>query len=127
MEYNRSWINCIDSNTLDIYPIQFANCDRLRENDAVYIFDEVGSGKTISSGLMALDYQRNHPGKKVAVITTNALAKPGSDSNYGQFLKDWFDKLPFQTLELTDRITVINNHYSNIEKLKKEGDCGRYS
>lgn len=124
MEYNRSWINCIDSNTLDIYPIQFANCDRLRENDAVYIFDEVGSGKTISSGLMALDYQRNHPGKKVAVITTNALAKPGSDSNYGQFLKDWFDKLPFQTLELTDRITVINNHYSNIEKLKKEGDCG---
>lgn len=124
MEYNRSWINSIDSNTLDIYPIQFANCDRLRENDAVYIFDEVGSGKTISSGLMALDYQRNHPGKKVAVITTNALAKPGSDSNYGQFLKDWFDKLPFQTLELTDRITVINNHYSNIEKLKKEGDCG---
>lgn len=124
MEYNRSWINCIDSNILDIYPIQFANCDRLRENDAVYIFDEVGSGKTISSGLMALDYLRNHPGKKVAVITTNALAKPGSDSNYGQFFKDWFDKLPFQTLGLTDRIIVINNHYSNIEKLKNEGDCG---
>ena len=124
MEYNRSWINYIDSNTLDIYPIQFANCDRLRKNDAVYIFDEVGSGKTISSGLMALDYLRNHPEKKVAVITTNALAKPGSDSDYGQFLKDWFDKLPFQTLGLTDRITVINNHYSNIEKLKNEGDCG---
>lgn len=124
MEYNRSWINCIDSNTLDIYPIQFANCDRLRENDAVYIFDEVGSGKTISSGLMALDYLVNHPGKKVAVITTNALAKPGSDFDYGQFFKDWFDKLPFQTLGLTDRIIVINNHYSNIEKLKNEGDCG---
>ena len=120
MEYNRSWINYIDSSTLDIYPIQFANCDRLRENDAVYIFDEVGSGKTISSGLMALDYLRNHPGKKVAVITTNALVKPGSDSNYGQFLKDWYDKMPFQTLGLTDRITVINNHYSNIEKLKNE-------
>lgn len=124
MEYNRSWINCIDSNVLDIYPIQFANCDRLQENDAVYIFDEVGSGKTISSGLMALDYLRNHSGKKLAVITTNALAKPGSDSDYGQFLKDWFDKLPFQALGLTDRITVINNHYSNIEKLKNEGDCG---
>ena len=124
MEYNRSWINCIDSNTLDIYPIQFANCDRLRENDAVYIFDEVGSGKTISSGLMALDYLVNHPGKKVAVITTNALAKPGSDFDYGQFFKDWFDKLPFQTLGLADRIIVINNHYSNIEKLKNEGDCG---
>lgn len=124
MEYNRSWINYIDSNTLDIYPIQFANCDRLRKNDAVYIFDEVGSGKTISSGLMALDYLRNHPEKRVAVITTNALVKPGSDSDYGQFLKDWFDKLPFQTLGLTDRITVINNHYSNIEKLKNEGDCG---
>lgn len=124
MEYNRSWINYIDSNTLDIYPIQFANCDRLRENDAVYIFDEVGSGKTISSGLMALDYLMNHPEKKVAVITTNALVKPGSDSNYGQFLKDWYDKMPFQTLGLTDRIIVINNHYCNIEKLKNEGDCG---
>lgn len=124
MEYNRDWINSIDSSRLDIYPIQFANCDRLRENDAVYIFDEVGSGKTISSGLMALDYLVNHPGKKVAVITTNALAKPGSDSNYGQFLKDWYDKLPFQTLGLTNRINVINNHYSNIEKLKNEGDCG---
>ena len=124
MEYNRSWIKYIDSNILDIYPIQFANCDRLRENDAVYIFDEVGSGKTISSGLMALDYLENHPGKNVAVITTNALAKPGSDFDYGQFFKDWFDKLPFQTLGLADRIIVINNHYSNIEKLKNEGDCG---
>ena len=126
MEYNRnrSWSKYIDSNILDIYPMQFANCDRLRENDAVYIFDEVGSGKTISSGLMALDYLEKHPGKNVAVITTNALAKPGSDFDYGQFFKDWFDKLPFQTLGLTDRIIVINNHYSNIEKLKKEGDCG---
>ena len=61
---DRRWINAIDTNKLEIYPIQFANCDRLEKNDAVYIFDEVGSGKTISSGLMAMDYLMNNPDRK---------------------------------------------------------------
>lgn len=117
---NRKWVNYIDLNLMDIYPIQFANCDRLHENDAVYIFDEVGSGKTISSGLMALDYLCNYK-DKVLIITTNALTKKGSSSEYGQFLKDWYDKLPFRQLELTDRIDIVNNHYSNLISKGKYG------
>lgn len=118
---DRTWINYIDSTVLDVYPIQFSNCDRLQKNDAVYIFDEVGSGKTISSGLMALDFLINNPQEEVYIITTNALVKKGSHSEYGQFLKDWYEKLPFYTLGLTNRIKVSNNHYSNIRLLKK---CG---
>lgn len=123
MDKSKAWINSIDLNVVDIYPIQFANCDRLRKNDAVYIFDEVGSGKTISSGLMALDYLYNHPDKKVLVITTNALVKKTSNSNfeYGQFLNDWAKRLPFEGLKLMDRIELVNNHYSNLVSEKSYG------
>ena len=79
---DRNWLNNIDLNRMTLYPIQFANCDRLDKNDAVYIFDEVGCGKTISSGLMALDYIHNH-NKNVLVITTNALIR--ADHGAGQF------------------------------------------
>ncbi|MMZ67999.1 hypothetical protein D1872_306440 [compost metagenome] len=39
----------------------------------VYIFDEVGSGKTITSDLMALDYIEQNR-KDVLIITTKALS-----------------------------------------------------
>lgn len=119
-EISREWLKYIDISLIDIYPIQFANCDRLQKNDAVYIFDEVGSGKTISSGLMALDYLYNNSGK-VLVITTNALAKKGSNSEYGQFLTDWYGKLPFNQLKLIERIDIVNNHYSNLFEKEKYG------
>lgn len=119
-QINRGWLKYIDLSLIDIYPIQFANCDRLQKNDAVYIFDEVGSGKTISSGLMALDYLYNNSGK-VLVITTNALAKKGRNSEYGQFLADWYDKLPFKQLKLTERIDIVNNHYANLNSNEKYG------
>lgn len=111
------WVNYIDPNKIDIYPIQFANCDRLQANDAVYIFDEVGSGKTISSGLMALDYLYNNKSSNLLIITTNALVRTG------QFLSDWYDKLPFEQLELKNRIEITNNHHANIKKFsgKKYG------
>lgn len=117
----REWLKYIDISLIDIYPIQFVNCDRLQKNDAVYIFDEVGSGKTISSGLMALDYLYNHPEKKVLVITTNALVKKSGNMEYGQFLRDWYVKLPFKQLGFTERIDIVNNHYKNIENKKEYG------
>lgn len=131
-QIDRTWIYRINS-SIELYPIQFANCDRLQKNDAVYIFDEVGSGKTISSGLMALDYLVNNPNENVGVITTNALTKKRAKSNleleyeleseteseYGQFLKDWYGYLPFETMGLKNRVTVINNHYSNIKRLSE--------
>jgi superfamily II DNA or RNA helicase len=117
----REWLKYIDLNLLDIYPLQLANCDRLSLNDSVYIFDEVGSGKTISSGLMALDFLSNNNHKKVLVVTTNALFKKGIYSEYGQFLKDWFEKLPFKALNLESRIKVTNNHYSHFSRKSEYG------
>ena len=121
IKINREWINYIDLKKIDIYPIQFANCDRLYYNDSVYIFDEVGSGKTISSGLMAMDYLYNHPEQELFVITTNALTKSGEGQVYGQFLKDWYEKLPFQTLGLENRIHIANNHFSHFKQEHKYG------
>ena len=109
----REWISRINPTNLDLYPIQFANCDRLRINDAVYIFDEVGCGKTISSGLMAMDYLCEHKDSDVLVITTNALAKSSNPSGNGQFAKDWYEKLPFQELDLKSHIHITNNHHSH--------------
>lgn len=113
MDYN--WVKNIDPTKTEIYPIQFANCNRLRENEVVYIFDEVGSGKTISSGLMALDYLHNNEGKKVLIVTTNALINKENPLD-GQFLNDWYSKLPFDKLKSKD-ITAINNDYRNIKKI----------
>lgn len=118
---NRDWIKLIDCDELELYPIQFANCERLVKNDAIYLFDEVGSGKTISSGLMAMDYLYNHSEEKILIITTNTLAKQNSQLDYGQFLQDWFDKLPFLELDLISKIKVVNNHYSHFNKKEKYG------
>ena len=100
----------IDLNKITPYPLQFANCERIERNDAVYIFDEVGCGKTISAGLMALHYLNQHKDKSVLVITVNALVVTN------QFADDWLEKLPFIQNGFSGRFTVINNHYSNLEK-----------
>lgn len=100
---------------LALCDLQLANCHRLDNHDAVYIFDEVGSGKTITAGLMALHYlwnYRDDRDKKVLVITTNALTQ---GENGGQFLNDWYSKLPFAMLQLEGRVTVINHHNQNIK------------
>lgn len=88
-------------------------------NDAVYIFDEVGSGKTISSGLMAMDYLYNNldrPNIRVLVISHNALIR-GEQFEPGQFEKDWFSKLPFHEFGMNNRIEFVNNNYTSFEPL----------
>lgn len=124
------WINLLDPKKVSLYPIQFANVKRLNNNLAVYIFDEVGSGKTISSGIMALDFLESHPKLEnerrntendVLVITTNSLAKPNNVKIAGQFLGDWFDKLPFAEMGYVDRVRVVNNHYSKFEQKQSYG------
>ncbi|MEK4529922.1 helicase-related protein [Paenibacillus sp. FSL H8-0104] len=119
----KEWINQIDPNEVILYPLQFANTERLNNhgNDAVYLFDEVGSGKTISSGIMALDFLEHNPGEDVLVITTNALARSSDVKPRGQFLNDWFDKLPFQQLRYGSRIQVVNNHHTKFKTPRKYG------
>lgn len=90
----KTWIKDTPASDADapltLYPLQLINCRRLELNDAVYIFDEVGCGKTISAGLMALHYLCHRPekGKRDVLIITE-------DPIRAQFWNDWLDKLPF--------------------------------
>lgn len=138
--WSKKWTeNLVLTKEFDAFPIQFANCDRIEAKNAVYIFDEVGSGKTTSAALMALHYlyhrniEEHRIGtgeeKDVLVITINSLVKSG-EGKLGQFLEDW-KKLPFMSEAADDTynfwgvyknkngeeqsyIKLINNHYSNI-------------
>lgn len=121
VENNHRWVDSINPDDITLYPIQFANCDRLQNNDAVFVFDEVGSGKTISSGLMALDYVYQNEDKDVLVITANALVKTDASNRYGQFLRDWYEKLPFQTLGLDSKVKIVNQDYRNFSENRKVG------
>lgn len=107
-----AFLRRVDPTVLTLYPLQLANVERLERNDAVFIFDEVGCGKTISSGLMALSYLEHNVNKEVLVITINSLVKTG------QFKNDWYSRLPF-TEEQKEQITVINDH---VTRIKNEGN-----
>lgn len=115
--WSKDWIRSLDlatekdSKKLKLYPLQFANCDRLEANDCVFIFDEVGTGKTISSGLMAMHYLYNNPGKKVLVITTHSVK--------GQFQDCWESKMPYKELGYDKRVKYIGNHYVNLTNESK--------
>lgn len=115
---HREWIKHVDPEKVTLYPLQFANCERLRKNDVVYIFDEVGCGKTISSGIMALDYLEYNPDKTVLVVTVNALVKSKKNKGYGAFLDKWYEKLPFGKLEYKAAIgpigSIITANYFDI-------------
>lgn len=125
-KWSKEWMKYINigkgEGQLIPFPIQLANCDRLENNDAVYIFDEVGSGKTISSGLMALHYlyNRYHENgyKGVLVITTNSVKKAE------QFQNDWFSRLPFRKFGLKRAVSVVNNHYLRLGSQWKQEDYG---
>ena len=122
MAWSTEWTkSLVLSDEFDVFPLQFSNINRIESNDAVYIFDEVGCGKTISAGLMALHYLENAPSdasKNVQIVTINALVKPAYDNGRGQFLNDWYEKLPFISLNYTNKVSICNNHYKNIEKIK---------
>lgn len=114
---------------LTLYPLQLINCMRLEKNDAVYIFDEVGCGKTISAGLMALHYLCNHD-KDILIITENSVK--------GQFWTDWMEKLPFFDWGFVsdwarkgwyfidpdkgDRIHIAANNFAQIRDANKKKD-----
>ena len=116
MNWSIKWTENLDTKVYEPYPLQFANVERIECNDAIYMFDETGCGKTISSGLMVLHYLYNHPQESALVVTENTLTKkaPRSETtdNYGkllaehgQFLADWYYKLPFDD-DLTERTDI---------------------
>ena len=118
-DWSKEWLDCVDPQKVTRYPLQLANCDRLEKNNAVYIFDEVGAGKTIMAGLMALHYsyhcyQADGRKARILVITTNQLAD--RDGEPGPFKQMWLDKLPFYE-HWAGHVKVINHDYRNIRKV----------
>ncbi|MCR4605841.1 MAG: hypothetical protein K5639_07585 [Eubacterium sp.] len=107
------FLNRIDPSKLTLYPLQIANMERIENNDAVYIFDEVGCGKTISSGFIAWNYLEKNPEKGVLVITINSLIKTG------QFKNDLFNKFPF-TEQQQGRFAFVSNHEAQIHKIHEK-------
>ena len=58
--YSFEWTEILNKSIeFSFFELQFANCKRLEKNNDIYIFDEVGTGKTISAGLMAIHYIYN--------------------------------------------------------------------
>ena len=145
--YSFEWTEILNKSIeFSFFELQFANCKRLEKNNDIYIFDEVGTGKTISAGLMAIHYiynkykwkkkeQFGHKidsddeqpiirGKKVdtdvLIITANAVKE--------QFLNDWKEKLNFKYDEtvfcdydpLKNRVRAINYESVNISKEKNK-------
>ena len=111
------WTKNLDISVYEPYPLQFANVERIEKNNAVYIFDETGCGKTISAGLMALHYLYNNKGRKALIITVPQLVS----SN--QFIEEWYGgegkpaKLPFEKCGIErERVEIINNVAQNIVK-----------
>lgn len=134
----RNWMNYINSEEISLFSLQFANCDRIYKNDVVYMFDEVGSGKTISAGLMAMQClaQSDAEGsrKNVLIISTPTLtisAKDRKKKKRGLFRNDWdgtreidgeernIGKLTsvIQKMNWENRIEECNNIATNMEKL----------
>ncbi len=109
------WIEDIpygDEGSFVPYPLQLANAIRIMSNDAVFIFDEVGCGKTISAGIMAKTYMDScaeNGDSKVLVITTSSV------KDNKQFEEDW------NKIALNFKPVVYNNRTgSDLRFLSKD-------
>ena len=122
------WINYVDNECLELYALQFANCIRIIKNKAVFLFDEVGSGKTISAGLMAMICLSRFK-EDVLIISTPSQAG-SSIQNTSPFLDDWNRECDdprfrgkFESIiskeEWKERIHIINYDYRNIYNIQK--------
>lgn len=134
----REWMKYLNPEEISLFSLQFANCDRIAKNDVVYMFDEVGSGKTISAGLMAMQclWKSDLEGsrKNVLIITTPTLtisAKEKGKVKKGAFRRDWDGKREEQgktvnvgkltsvirAMNWEHRIEECNNIGANLNKL----------
>lgn len=128
MKYNYGWVSDLRINSgFKPYPLQFANLKRIENNDVIYIFDEVGTGKTITSGLMASHYVYNKYDNNfikpdnyldVLVITINSNIKDKDDKGFEGKWKNLLGlKNGMDYKGNNIRIEMINNHYSNINNM----------
>jgi len=119
-----NYISSLDNSKIKLYTLQLANMKRIEANDAVYIFDEVGAGKTISAGLSTIQLLFHQQDKRafrnILVITAPSVTE--------QFQSKWENILGLKVGEsgyYNDKeynIEIINYDYRNIAKAQGEYD-----
>lgn len=102
-----------ENTEFELYALQLANMIRIRNNDFVCIFDEVGTGKTISAGLCIIELLNSlekFQQLKALIITKNSVLESFRDKLQ--------DKLLLHINEDNEKyyINLINDWYSNIGK-----------
>jgi|GEM_PF-5433075 DNA or RNA helicases of superfamily II len=117
-----NYLSSLDINELNLYTLQLANMERIEQNDAVYIFDEVGAGKTISAGLCVIQllFEGESVGqfKNILVITAPSVTE--------QFKNKFNDILKLKVGVQGEfngifyQIDIINYDYRNIAKKVNE-------
>lgn len=119
-----SYLSTLDTNKINLYSLQLANMKRIEENNVVYIFDEVGSGKTISAGLCTIQLLFHHKDKNkfnnVLVITAPSVVEQFSNKFEDVLQLDVGKKGNYNNKEY--QINIINFDYRNIEKACKKYD-----
>ncbi|OMC63323.1 hypothetical protein BK121_27765 [Paenibacillus odorifer] len=112
--------------TIDINVLQYAVVKKFEKHDVLYIFDDVGTGKTIQAGLIisSLLQKKYQQTLNILIITANNVV--------GQFYSELGEKfnleptIDVEAASITNGqlIKIINNHNSNIAKqieLKNKG------
>ncbi len=117
------YLASLDKEKTNMFTLQLANMKRVKKNKAVYIFDEVGAGKTISSGfsiIQLLFQEIKQEIKHVLIVTAPSVVeefkyKLENVLNLKVGEEGTFNKQKY-------KIDIINYDYRNIEKkiFKKE-------
>lgn len=120
-----------ENTEFELYALQLANMIRIRNNDFVCIFDEVGTGKTISAGLCIIELLNSleeDQKLKVLIITKNSVLESFKDKLQNKLLllhiKDITDIENENKNENEEKysIILINDNYSKIGKVAKKYD-----
>ncbi|WNS42053.1 DEAD/DEAH box helicase [Paenibacillus sp. MMS20-IR301] len=104
--------------TIDINVLQYAVVKKFETHDVLYIYDDVGTGKTIQAGLIisSLLQKKYQQTLNILIITSNNVV--------GQFYSELSEKFNLEpTIDVeaapatgSQLIKIINNHNSNIAK-----------
>lgn len=109
-----TYLETLDAEKLKLYSLQLINVERIKANDIIYIFDEVGGGKTVSSGLCIRYMAFQQPRANILVVTAPSVVE--------QFHNKLTELLDLQVGERVENgalnysITISNYDYRNLAK-----------
>lgn len=121
LNYMFNWLNFINRK-FSPYPHQLANAERILKHDAVYIFDEVGTGKTFSAAAMTLEYLENQYYKYIEQNKNDdgfefcaLVISPVKE----QFANDWIKYFNFIDVSLHNELTLTTSYLNTGHYISK--------